>query len=58
MILNLYAYFLISNKKRIGFILGTIGSLLGIILFYKMYSLVIMYAVFSVLNIRGYLKWK
>ena len=57
MILNLYAYYLISNKRIIGFILGAIGSILGIILFWNMISIVIMYLVFTVLNIRGFLKW-
>ena len=57
MILNLYAYYLISNKRIIGFILGAVGSILGIILFWNMISIVIMYLVFTVLNIRGFLKW-
>ena len=57
MILNLYAYYLISNKRVIGFILGAIGSILGIILFWNMISIVIMYVVFTILNIRGFLKW-
>ena len=54
MILNLYAYYLISNKRIIGFILGAIGSILGIILFWNMISIVIMYLAFTILNIRGF----
>lgn len=57
MILNLYAYYLISNKRIIGFILGAIGSILGIIIFWNMISIVIMYLAFTILNIRGFLKW-
>ena len=33
MILNLYSYYLIGCKKRIGFLLGIIGSVIGLILF-------------------------
>ena len=57
MILNLYAYYLISNKRIIGFILGVIGSILGIILFWNMISIVIIYLAFTVLNMRGCLRW-
>lgn len=41
MILNLYSYYLIGNKKSIGFILGLIACILGIMLFYNMISMIV-----------------
>lgn len=58
MILNLYSYYLIGNKKSFGFILGLVACVIGIILFYEMASMVIMYISFAILNLKGYLKWK
>lgn len=60
MILNLYSYLLIGNKKRIGFLLGGIGCLIGLILFSTLVynlPLLIMYISFGVLNILNYIKW-
>lgn len=59
-ILNLYSYYLIGNHKKIGFILGFIGCIAGIILFaFKVFSLplFIMYICFSILNLLNYYKW-
>ena len=58
-ILNLYAYYLISCSKSSGFLLGLIGSILGIVLFAIIFSIpmIIMYASFAVLNWKGYLNW-
>lgn len=58
MILNLYSYYLIGNKKSFGFILGIIGCIIGIILFYEMKSMIIMYSLFAILNFKGYLQWR
>lgn len=58
MILNLYSYYLIGNKKSIGFILGLIACILGIMLFYNMISMIIMYILFGLLNIKGFYQWK
>jgi len=59
MILSLYSYYLICVKKKIGFIVGLIGSIIGIIFFFNLsISLIIMYLSFGVLNIIGYLKWE
>jgi len=58
MILSLYSYYLICNKKKIGFIIGLIGSIIGIIFFINIStSLIIMYISFSILNIIGYKNW-
>jgi len=58
MILSLSSYYLICVKKKIGFIVGLIGSIIGIIYFLNSsVSLVIMYFSFAVLNIIGHLKW-
>ena len=61
MILNLYSYYLIGCKKRIGFLLGIIGSIIGLILF----SIVIMsipmlrmYLSYSILNYINYKEGK
>ena len=60
MILNLYSYYLIGCKKNIGFILGFIGCVVGVILF-TIFTfntpMVIMYLAFGVLNITNYIKW-
>lgn len=58
MILNLYSYYLIGNRKSIGFILGLIACILGIILFYNMISMIVMYIFFGFLNIKGFYQWK
>lgn len=58
MILNLYSYFLIGNRKSIGFILGLISCILGVILFYNMMSMIIMYICFGILNVKGFYQWK
>ena len=56
--LNLYSYYLISNKKSIGFIVGLIGCIVGIIFFrITSVSMIIMYITFGILNIRGYILW-
>jgi len=61
MIINLYSYYLIGCKKLIGFILGIIGSIAGIILFLTLVfsiPMIIMYIAFMILNFINYLKWK
>lgn len=58
MILNLYSYYLIGNRKSIGFILGLISCILGVILFYNMMSMIIMYICFGILNVKGFYQWK
>lgn len=58
MALNLYSYYLIGNRKSIGFILGLISCILGIVLFYNMTSMIIMYICFGLLNIKGFYQWK
>lgn len=58
MILNLYSYYLIGNRKSIGFILGLIACIFGIILFYNMISMIVMYIFFGLLNIKGFYQWK
>lgn len=60
MVLNLYSYYLIGNKKRLGFILGIIGCIIGIFLFTMLSEsipMVIMYLCFGVLNYLNYEKW-
>jgi hypothetical protein len=60
LIFNLYAYYLIGKKNKLGFIIGTLGSILGIILFIIIPSIpmIIMNAAFLVLNIINYIKWR
>jgi len=60
MALNLYSYYLIGCKKPKGFLLGFIGSVIGIVLFISMKSpaLVIMYGAFGILNLINYVKWR
>ena len=61
MLLNLYSYYLIGNKNKVGFILGLIGCVLGVGLFtIFVFSLpmLIMYSVFGILNVTNYLKWQ
>lgn len=58
--LNLYSYYLIGNKRIIGFILGTFACILGIILFSILtfnIPMLIMYLIFGILNIINYFKW-
>lgn len=61
MILNLYSYYLIGCKKKIGFLLGIIGSIIGLLLFsLAIFSIpmIIMYLSFAVLNYINYKKWQ
>lgn len=60
MILNLYAYYLIGNKNKNGFIIGLIGCILGFIVFMYSFNLpmIIMYVMFGILNLKSYIKWK
>lgn len=61
MLLNLYSYYLIGNKKSFGFIFGIIGSICGLFMFsYISLSIpmIIMYGSFGVLNLINYKKWK
>lgn len=55
---SLLSYYLISEQKKIGFIVGGISCIIGILYFYDTISLLIMYLCFGVLNIKGYIKWK
>ena len=58
--LNLYSYYLIGNKRIIGFILGTLACILGTILFSMLtfnIPMLIMYIIFGILNIINYFKW-
>lgn len=58
--LNLYSYYLIGNKRIIGFILGTLACILGTILFSILtfnIPMLIMYIIFGILNIINYFKW-
>ena len=59
MILSLLSYYLIGNKKSIGFILGFLGSIGGLIYFIIIYNLplLIMYICFAIINARNYFKW-
>ena len=60
MLLNLYSYYIIGLKKKLGFILGFIGCILGIILFTFLqfsFPMIIMYIFFGYLNINNYIKW-
>ena len=61
LVMNLYSYYLIGCKKNIGFLLGIIGSLIGLILFsfvIKSIPMIIMYLSFAILNYANYTKWK
>lgn len=58
MFLNLYSYFLIGNKKSIGFIISALASVMGIFYFIKTPSMLIMYSAFAILNIKGYVQWR
>lgn len=61
MILNLYSYYLIGCKKKIGFLLGIIGSIIGLLLFSLVIfsiPMIIMYLSFAVLNYINYKKWQ
>lgn len=58
MLLNLYSYYLLSNKNKLGFLLGSVGCIAGIILFISNIPLIIMYICFLILNIKGYIQWK
>lgn len=55
---NICAYYLLGKKKSIGFIIGFLGSALGILLFLNNIPMIIMYTTFGVLNIKNYLEWK
>lgn len=59
--LNIYAYYLIGNQKKLGFIIGAVGSILGVIFFSTILlsiPMIIMNLLFGILNIRNYLKWE
>lgn len=60
MILNLYSYYLIGNKCKIGFVLGLLGCLIGVLVF-SLYTfsipMIIMYVTFGILNITNFIKW-
>lgn len=61
LVMNLYSYYLIGCKKNIGFLLGIIGSVIGLILFsfvIKSIPMIIMYLSFAILNYANYTKWK
>ena len=61
LILNIYSYYLIGDRKKIGFILGLIGCVLGIFMFSYMqfsWAMIIMYLCFGFLNIKNYIKWQ
>ncbi len=61
MILNLYSYYLIGCKKKIGFLLGIIGSIIGLLLFSLVIfsiPMIIMYLSFAALNYINYKKWQ
>ena len=61
LVMNLYSYYLIGCKKNIGFLLGIIGSVIGLILFsfvIKSIPMIIMYLSFAILNYTNYTKWK
>lgn len=55
---SLISYYLIGLKKKIGFIIGCISSIGGIILFYNNFPLLFMYISFTILNIINYYKWQ
>lgn len=56
---NLYSYYLICNKNKLGFIFGIIGCVLGISVFLTTMNipLIIMNVCFLILNLKGYLQW-
>ena len=61
LVMNLYSYYLIGCKKKLGFLLGVIGSIIGLILFsfiIKSIPMIIMYLSFAILNFVNYIKWK
>ena len=61
LVMNLYSYYLIGCKKNLGFLLGIIGSVIGLILFsfvIKSIPMIIMYLSFAILNYANYTKWK
>mgnify|MGYP003588218345 FL=1 len=61
LVMNLYSYYLIGCKKNLGFLLGIIGSVIGLILFsfvIKSIPMIIMYLSFAILNYANYIKWK
>ena len=61
LIMNLYSYYLIGCKKNIGFMIGFIGSLVGLIIFIFVIlnpPMIIMYIAFAILNCINFIKWK
>jgi hypothetical protein len=59
--LNLYSYFLVGNQNKIGFIVGGIGCILGIIMFSIIVlsiPMIVMYISFGILNTLNYFKWQ
>lgn len=57
LVLNIYAYYLIGKKNNIGFILGFIGCVIGVLVFLNNTPMIIMYLLFGALNIKNYLEW-
>lgn len=60
-ILNIYAYYLIGNKNKYGFILGLVGSIFSCVIFgfiFKSTPLLLMNLTFGCLNIINYIKWQ
>lgn len=55
--LNLTSYYLISDKKKIGFVLGGLGCILALFLFYSSIPLILMYLAFGILNTKGFIQW-
>jgi hypothetical protein len=58
MILNLVSYYLIGLKKRYAFILGLVGCVAAIVVFYNNLPLLLMYICFGILNIKNFIQWK
>ena len=61
MLLNLYSYYLIGNKKKFGFMLGIIGCVVGLLMFTLItfsIPMILMYICFGILNYINYRKWK
>ena len=60
-ILEILQMYLLSERKRIGFIFGVLGGVLWItysILTRSTFGLLIVIPITAAINIRGYIKWK
>lgn len=60
-VMNLYSYYLIGDKRKVGFVLGSIACVFAIIVFSLLafnIPMLIMYLVFGILNIINFIKWK